>query len=29
MSVAGKWDDPELDEAFLQALKHNQDVEGD
>lgn len=29
MSVAGKWDDPESDEGFLQALKRNQDVEGD
>lgn len=28
-SVAGKWDDPELDEVFLQALKRNQDVKDD
>ena len=29
MAVAEKWDDPELDEMFLKALKRNQDVEGD
>ena len=26
MSAAGKWDDPELDEAFLQAIGRNCDV---
>jgi len=29
MSAAGKWDDPDIDEAFLQTIRHNQDVAGD
>jgi hypothetical protein len=29
MSVAGKWDDPELDEVFLQALNRSPDVKDD
>ena len=29
MSATGKWDDPELDEAFLDTIRQNQDVADD
>ena len=29
MTVAGKWDEPELDEKFLRAIEWNQDMAGD